>query len=60
MAFEQRVMKVNPATYDRVTLVKLAMEKEKQRQVTYAEVLDYLVNHWETLDRIAYDIRTAG
>ena len=48
MAFEQATMKVSPKTYQTVTRVKQAMETEKQRQVTYSETLDYLVNYWET------------
>jgi hypothetical protein len=60
MPFEQRTMKISPATYDRVTTVKLAMEREKKRSVSYSETVDYLADHWETLDQIAADARKVG
>lgn len=44
MAFEQRVLKVSPATYDRVTVVRDTMAREKNRQVTYEEAVEYLLN----------------
>jgi hypothetical protein len=46
--FDQRAIKVGPATYDRITAVKAALEVEKQRQVTYAESVEYLLTYWET------------
>lgn len=48
-AFEQVAMKVNPVTYRRVTSVKKIMEHDKQRQVTYSEVVDELVRGYEML-----------
>jgi hypothetical protein len=46
--FDQRVIKIGPAVYDKVTTVKLALEAEKQRQVTYGETIEYLVTFWES------------
>lgn len=46
--FDQRVIKVGPAVYDKVGAVKMALEQEKQRQVTLAEAVEYLVTYWET------------
>jgi hypothetical protein len=60
MAWDQATMKITPPTYARVTVVKLAMEQEKKRQVTYSEVIDYLVTHWETMDQLTAGIREAG
>jgi len=46
--FDQRVIKVGPATYDRMTAVKTELEREKQRLVTYAETVEYLLTYWES------------
>jgi hypothetical protein len=47
MAWDQATMKVSPMTYQRVTVIKQLMETEKQRQVTYSEVLEELARTWE-------------
>lgn len=60
MAWDQAVMKISPPVFARVTAVKQAMEEEKKRQVTYSEVIDYLVTHWETMDQLTTGIREAG
>lgn len=51
-AFDQRVIRVGPDTYDKVTAVRRAMAEEKHRQVTYAEAVDYLVTYYEETGRI--------
>lgn len=53
MAFEQRVIRIDLATHKRMTVVKKAMEAEKNRQVTYAEAVEYLVTYWENAPRLA-------
>ena len=47
MAFEQKVMKVSPETYARVTAVRDAMATEKHRMVTYEETVEYLLTFRE-------------
>lgn len=47
MAFEQVTLKVSPATYQRVTSVKLGLAQAEGRQVTYSEALDRMVELWE-------------
>jgi len=43
MPFEQKVIKVSPATYNAVTAVKIEMAAEKHRQVTFDEAVEYLL-----------------
>lgn len=53
-------MKVSRVTYGRVAAVKTRIEEERQRQVSFAEVLDILVDHWEATERLVRDAREAG
>jgi hypothetical protein len=43
-AFEQRVIKVSPETGSRLTEIRDTMAREKRRQVTYAETVEYLID----------------
>lgn len=60
MAFAQTVIKVGGATHQRVTAVKRQLEQARGRQVTYAEVVDELVRHWEASARLLQDVKEAG
>jgi hypothetical protein len=55
-------MKVARPTYARLTEIKEQMEapEVKDRQVTYSEVLDELVKHWQATEQLARDVREAG
>jgi hypothetical protein len=44
-----RPMKITPPVRARLDIIKDTMETEKQRQVTYSEVLDELVRAYEML-----------
>lgn len=59
MAFDQVTMKVSPATYQRVTAVKLGLEETEGRQVTYSETLNRLTELWDRAVA-AVDAREAG
>jgi len=60
MPFEQTVVRMPVGIHRRVTVVKLAMEQETNRQVTYGEVIGYLVTHWETVQGLAASVREAS
>jgi hypothetical protein len=49
--FEQLKISVNPVVHRKITAIKLAMENEKQRQVTMNEVLDYLTGCYGEVQR---------
>lgn len=60
MAFDKAPpIRTAPATYARVTAIKQEMEREKQRQVTYDEVLGELVKLWDTTGALMADVRKA-
>ena len=59
MAFDKAPpIRTAPATYARVTAIKQEMERKKQRQVTYDEVLGELVRVFEATSGLMRDIRT--
>jgi hypothetical protein len=45
----QRRMNITPPVYARLEAIKQVMQREKQRQVTYSEVLDELARAYEML-----------
>jgi hypothetical protein len=60
MAENYPVIRLSPIVYARVTAIKKTLTAEKQRQVTYTEVVNELVECWEVSDRVRADIAKAG
>ena len=57
---EQVKMSVGRPTYDKLARIKAAAQRERGRQVTFAEVLDDLVRHWEATEQLVRDAQEAG
>jgi len=53
MAYRQSPLKIGPATYRRLSEIKQRLSEEKQRQVTFSEVVDLLVGAWDAAGRQA-------
>lgn len=49
MAFDQQVIKVAQTTGQRLTEVRDAIAREKNRKVTYDEAVEYLLNFRDTV-----------
>ena len=60
MGFEQKAMKVNAAAYEAVAEVKAELEREKQRQVTFSETVEYLIDYRRTMLALAPAAQEAG
>jgi hypothetical protein len=43
-----------------LTVVKRELEEGKGRQVTYSEVVEELVRHWDATRRLVDDVKRAG
>jgi hypothetical protein len=46
--FGQRVVTVGPAVHEKLLAIQRELAEERQRNVTYAEVVEYLVTFRET------------
>jgi hypothetical protein len=60
MGFEQTMLRVGVASRNRVNAVKRELEQLRGRQVTYSEVIDELVAHWESTAALVRNAREAG
>jgi hypothetical protein len=49
MAFDQQVIKVAQTTGQRLTEIRDAIAREKNRKVTYDEAVEYLLNFRDTV-----------
>jgi hypothetical protein len=60
VTYDQRVLKVSQPVYQRLTAIRAAMSGEKQRPVTYGEVLEELAWLWESTSALLPDLKEAG
>lgn len=57
LPFDQAVVRVPRPVHDRLTEVKQAIQAERQREVPYSEVVEYLLTFWEQTGELLKDVR---
>jgi uncharacterized membrane-anchored protein YhcB (DUF1043 family) len=60
MAFKPVVMRVSPSVYKKLSAIKFELEHERQRQVSYTEVAEELVAHYQATAQLLRDVKAAG